>query len=742
MKPLRLILTDWCQHVSRDIVFSEGLNAIMGANGSGKTNILEALNLCLSLDTNNPGKKTDSIRNGCERASVVLVFEHQDIEGRITAKLSRNYRTSWDELSTEIEHARRAVEANAADPSFPVTDEQLQLQSFKPVERVKFTLEWADVTCRNATEVGEFIRSHTLLDPKTVRTNYFPRQGDVDGAMSADKDVRLRVFHEKAGTAMCQKIWDELGKAQRAIPDFSLAEQAVQDTRARLSLARSEHMQASKLQADLMEQQIDSEGPQDIVRRYNTAQANKQQLAHVQQQLHDLSAKTEHALQAVNQATADGTACRELFDELELHAADWGRQVWEYQQAQQQQQRLTELRRAATEAVKELEAMPVCPTAETSLNRITELREQSATLRQRADQLDQWLQTFASGTCPTCGQSIGEQVLHRHQQERQQLSDPGVLVAQAAQLEQQYNDEQQAVSNWHQQRQRLEQSISSLNEQLANTPEPQLADVTSAQSGLERHRQTKAELDRLRTLHAQLLSAYQQHKSAYDLAFQNAQHLMSVDGQECPTDEEFHAAEASVAAAHTARQQLNEATTEVQVLERRVQDLENEERERSAAAAKVEPARVWSTMLGQARDLLHKNELPLQVIAWYADQLAAHTQKGLDNFDAGYQLAVSPDLDLLGVFPDKVMSSSRFSGGEKNMTNICMRLGMHSLFPSDLRLLVLDEVEVHLDQDKVARLPVILETVKNMARERGLVVLFISHHPSLVGISDRTIRID
>ena len=742
MKPLRLILSDWCQHVSRDIVFSEGLNAIMGANGSGKTNILEAINLCLSLDTNNPGKKTDGIRNGCEKASVGLVFEHEGIEGRITVKLKRNYRTSWDELSAEIEMARRAVEINAADPSQPVTQEQLALQAFKPVERVTFELEWADVKCRNATEVAEFIRSHTGLDPKTIRTNYFPRQGDVDGAMSADREVRQRIFHEKAGTALCQKVWDELGKAQRAIPDFSTAEQALRDTEARLALTKAEHLEVSKRHADLMEQPIDIEGPQEIVRRYMTVINNKQALGQAQQELNEAAVARENARVYAVGIENNGVTARSIFDALEPQVEEWQKQVWEQEQAAKSKIRREEMRRELSEATTAFEAMPVRPTSETPLERVSALREEAAQLRQTADQLDRWLATFASGVCPTCGQAVGQEVVETHKATRASLPDPAAVAQQANTLEQQYRAEQAALAEWDLQRQRLEMSVASLTEQLNALPEIQVADVSAAKQGLEEFAEAKRNLETLRAKHAESVQAYNQAKEEHAKKTSQVEQLMSVDGQECPTEEEFKQAGEAVTAAQFVQQQIRDVELELGVLERRLKDLEEERETRAAEAAKCEPSRKWSELLSQARELFHQNNLPLQVVAWYAEQLAAHTQKGLDNFEAGFQLAVSPELDLLGVFPDKIMISVRFSGGEKNMTNICMRLGMQSLFPSDLQLLVLDEVEVHLDQDKVSKLPIILESVKNMARERGLVVLFISHHPSLVGISDRTIHVD
>jgi DNA repair exonuclease SbcCD ATPase subunit len=200
-------------------------------------------------------------------------------------------------------------------------------------------------------------------------------------------------------------------------------------------------------------------------------------------------------------------------------------------------------------------------------------------------------------------------------------------------------------------------------------------------------------------------------------------------------------AHARLLARQAAEQELRDLETEAEVKSRYLCDVRSDLERARVLTRQNEPLARWRTILEQVRDLVHRDALPAEVVAWYADQLVRHTMTYLKMFDAEFELFVARDLTLMGMFANKTMPVSRLSGGQKNMLNISMRLAMIDMFPSELRLLILDEVEVHLDQRNVAKLPVVLERVKGLARGRELVVLFVSHHPSLSGVADHVIHI-
>ena len=743
MRPKRLQLTDWCQHESFELVFAEGMNAIQGANGSGKTNLLEALNLCLSQDTNGSGKKSDNIRNGSDKARLCLVFEHENVEGTVNVTLKRNYKVSSEELAASIEMATQAVEANARDSSAPVSAEQLHLASFKPRETTAISLKWADIECRNATEVAEFMRSRVLLDPKIIKTNFFPRQGDVDGAMSSDKEVRTKVFHEKAGTALCGRIWDELGKSSRGAPTFEHTESSLDEAKGRLALAQGELKEATEVWEKAKALMTDVEADKEVVRRYMSTKEAQTDLATQQEQLNALAVSVAELAETCSGITARGKDLRVTYDGLVPSMDAWKKELWEAKDMLSKVETRAKYVQQEEEFRKKLEALVEPAPLDFTKETVEEAVKRATEIAVQAKQLDEWLEVFSEGKCPTCGQAIDQETVNRYGFDRAGMDVEGARTK-ATTLSEALTSYERALAAYNQSKASTESAHKQVLAHLESMPEvvvPSQERINELNDSINNVLRMESELESLRKEHALAYDKWTKAKTSHDTLEASIQGLLrEASGGGCPTEEEFKKAGERVQEAQFNMQTQREAQVAYEVSSKRVADLQADVERLVAEVAKMKPVKHWLSLLSQARELLHKEALPSEVVAWYAQQLAEHTQKYLDMFDAGFQLAVSKDLDLVGVFPDKIMPASRFSGGEKNITNISMRLAMVDLFPSDLRLLVLDEVEVHLDQNKVSKLPAILEKVKGLARNRGLVVLFVSHHPMLGDVSDHVIR--
>jgi DNA repair exonuclease SbcCD ATPase subunit len=218
-----------------------------------------------------------------------------------------------------------------------------------------------------------------------------------------------------------------------------------------------------------------------------------------------------------------------------------------------------------------------------------------------------------------------------------------------------------------------------------------------------------------------------------------ALHSLQCDLESSPSEKDYQDATKALQEAQQNAQVFNDAQVALGIAQGRHQDASLRLKEAQRENDEVGPLRVLKSRLEKARNLFHRDALPAEVVAWYAQELVAHTETYLKMFEVNFQIIVTPELSLMAVFPDKAQPAVMLSGGEKNMLNISMRLAMADLFPSDLRVLVLDEVEVHLDPVNVAKLPILLEKVKGLARSRGLVVLFVSHHPCLRDVADHVI---
>ncbi len=81
---------NFCQLLDREDTFSDGLNAIIGRNGSGKSNLLNALRYTLTGVNGNPGKLEDNVAQlgrADEKSLVESVLVHGSVRLRITRQL-------------------------------------------------------------------------------------------------------------------------------------------------------------------------------------------------------------------------------------------------------------------------------------------------------------------------------------------------------------------------------------------------------------------------------------------------------------------------------------------------------------------------------------------------------------------------------------------------------------------------------------------------------------------------------
>ena len=92
MKIHSLALSDFRNYALQELEFHEGINLFYGDNAQGKTNILEALYLCMTNKSYRGSKDRDMIRFGAEEAHLRLEAEKKDIPWRIDLHLKKNKR--------------------------------------------------------------------------------------------------------------------------------------------------------------------------------------------------------------------------------------------------------------------------------------------------------------------------------------------------------------------------------------------------------------------------------------------------------------------------------------------------------------------------------------------------------------------------------------------------------------------------------------------------------------------------
>ena len=91
-----LTLRDFRNHQDEEFLFDSGVTAIIGRNGRGKTNIVEAVNYFATLGSHRVSQDTPLIRWGCEEAHIAALVQKHDRQANvgITLKASGTNRVT------------------------------------------------------------------------------------------------------------------------------------------------------------------------------------------------------------------------------------------------------------------------------------------------------------------------------------------------------------------------------------------------------------------------------------------------------------------------------------------------------------------------------------------------------------------------------------------------------------------------------------------------------------------------
>mgnify|MGYP001772673011 CR=1 FL=1 len=170
MRIRRILLENFGSHQRTELTFTDGINAIIGSNGAGKTTILEAISYALYHKTTRSPE--DLIRKGSSRMRVDLEFE---VGGK--KYLVRRERSDKGEVSAELyeisDGGRRTVQ-------------------------------------RDQTKVSLQIESIIGLSRDVFQQSVYVRQGEIQELLESVPSKRKEIVGRLLGIDILEKIWEEL----------------------------------------------------------------------------------------------------------------------------------------------------------------------------------------------------------------------------------------------------------------------------------------------------------------------------------------------------------------------------------------------------------------------------------------------------------------------------------------------------------------------------------------------------
>ncbi len=154
------------------------------------------------------------------------------------------------------------------------------------------------------------------------------------------------------------------------------------------------------------------------------------------------------------------------------------------------------------------------------------------------------------------------------------------------------------------------------------------------------------------------------------------------------------------------------------------------------AAADIEKRKLIEE-LHTLRSILEDDGLPMAVVRYHFEKLAALTQEALAQLDANFAIMVDEDQELGFKFirldepVQYEMPMNKLSGGQRVRLCVAFLMAVQRRLVREVGLLVLDEPSVHIDPAGVESLAELLTSLQGQLKNTEMQVWVADHHPML-----------
>ncbi len=779
----RLRLRNYCQHKKLDVEFRPGLNGILGGNGHGKSNLLDALRFAVTGESVNHGNKKDNLTWGADKGYV-------------------------------------EVELTSGDTAYTIR---------RAVESPKATLTFAGTTLNKSSEIDDFLIRLFGCPMRALLDNVFIPQGRIDSILSAKPSDRLKEFQQTFGLDRAADAHKWLGQeANLYTVSAGLNEQlngcveAVLQGRKDLEQLNLETSAKRRLIEELevhdvlLRQAIEATRTAEAIRQADARvgelngqlQTSTQEVEAADQSYQTLAQQTE---QLKSVATATDVELRGLEQDLTLYqrSADLRPRLIAAQQACAALANVDPLdlasKRQQLEAIlaefNRYEGMIKLPLSRPLFPEEVDLVAQRDAIQQelyvippslqpqqdevalvfQIEQVGKHIELAKAGKCPTCAAPFAHDPVAL-EAERAQLRT--TLQALQSERRSAYSALRQGVTD------RLNKVVTRLAELQVTAKNAILAmrdDVARS------YHETKAEVDRLEAaekakaaavqqvalLEAQLNGAptvapdqgridtlrtlveqFRDHErqlqvrhnalqlaqSRYDMTRGNLQVAIKAretlgEGLSMPSVDQIETAKVKVGELQLARTALSELQHHTAV-----QTVALEEREKNANRLREQLGReardaAWVEQVRKVRDALHVGALPALMMREYGRALNLRMEHYLTMWESPFRLHLDDDMAFRATFEGGACEANRLSGGQKIVASASFRLAMSDTFARQVGLLVFDEPSTFLDRENIQHLQMLLLKLKDMSRHTGRQILIVTHEESLMNFLDHVIEI-
>jgi DNA repair exonuclease SbcCD ATPase subunit len=675
---------NFCQYPAFDYTFGPGLTCVMGMNGTGKSNLVRAVYLCLAGDVYGPN---NLVRDGRLTGYVACDLECDKGPFVIRRDLKHNSKTN----GVSIKHSLEAP--------------------------------WLDSALTKKSDIAAFMSSWLGGTTSVLEYVTFARQYKFAELITTEHMNRAKMLNALMGFDRAEKLRDILQKKSREIADMpDRSEQLARETAEleRLNVALDK---AQKAEAEAaIDASIETAYQNALVTLRKAPAADKDILLKRHKDLLEDAEKSLEGQKILREKLGEPVEA-EAPDEL-----SYGKHI-AYQAAVDE----LEAEKAAAENL----FCPPPPPEGVSKEERDKLQERMNALHAERDKKIADKTAYGNGVCPTCERPYDNEIdLDKLQEEIDAKNAEFYEVRERyMHMDTEIRDLEKLLHSYEVQKVQADARIANAEEKVTLYEEFREFDVEAHLASREAYNKAVQNAQAVNAADAAIRTAEKRveeenleiakieaMETATETEIKQAREIKETYGQLCSLLEQAKTLTANTRA-------------ELQAVKARI-DLYMDDQ------SKGKVNREAKELLDFARDQLHAERLPRLAARASVNAINKAMAKYLDMFSFPYPFRLNENLDFVVDWNDsKDVDAEVLSGGEMVRAAIAMRFALMEVFKAGAGVLIVDEPTTGQDSDARTALVEVLTLAAAHFRSQNIKIVCPTHAPELAAAADGIITI-